>query len=212
MGNQRHRHSGPATNNWAGQNTASRRYIRVVLGRRSLLTRTRFMNFLLIDSADVSKPTAAESILVAPQLPPPSLTPHRIVKAVESPSLAYVTSVTQSNVIPSITGADFVTMPRSLTIQTIVISSCRAAALVELTVASQDPVHKLIPSLLTPKQLTRFLWPLRLPTLSPRRTSQTYAPNKYKGDNPTGAASVPCIRSHRTQRRADVQTPKRPLT
>jgi hypothetical protein len=42
-----------------------------------------------------------------------------------------------------------------------------------LTRESQDPVHKLMPSLLTPRQLTRFSWPLKEPTLSPRRTSQT---------------------------------------
>lgn len=38
---------------------------------------------------------------------------------------------------------------------------------------SQDPVHRLMPSLLTPRQLTRFSWPLKEPTLSPRRTSHT---------------------------------------
>lgn len=42
-----------------------------------------------------------------------------------------------------------------------------------LTNESQEPVHKLIPSLLTPKQLTRFSWPTREPTFSPRVTSQT---------------------------------------
>jgi hypothetical protein len=42
-----------------------------------------------------------------------------------------------------------------------------------LTKASQDPVHKLIPSFDTPKQLTRFSWPTREPTFSPRVTSQT---------------------------------------
>ena len=43
-----------------------------------------------------------------------------------------------------------------------------------LTVESQDPVQRLIASLLTPRQLTRFSWPFRLPTRSPRRTSQTF--------------------------------------
>lgn len=42
-----------------------------------------------------------------------------------------------------------------------------------LTRESQEPVHRLMPSLLTPRQLTRFSWPLREPTLSPRRTSHT---------------------------------------
>jgi hypothetical protein len=42
-----------------------------------------------------------------------------------------------------------------------------------LTKESQEPVHKLMPSLLTPRQLTRFSCPLKEPTLSPRRTSQT---------------------------------------
>lgn len=41
------------------------------------------------------------------------------------------------------------------------------------TSESQEPVHKLIPSLLTPKQLTRFSCPLSEPTLSPRSVSQT---------------------------------------
>lgn len=43
-----------------------------------------------------------------------------------------------------------------------------------LTRESQDPVHILMPSLLTPRQLTRFSWPLSEPTFSPRRTSHTY--------------------------------------
>lgn len=41
------------------------------------------------------------------------------------------------------------------------------------TKESQDPVHRLMPSLLTPRQLTRFSWPLSEPTLSPRSTSHT---------------------------------------
>ena len=43
------------------------------------------------------------------------------------------------------------------------------------TVASQDPVHKLMASLLTPKQLTRFSCPFKFPTRSPLNTSQTYS-------------------------------------
>jgi hypothetical protein len=43
----------------------------------------------------------------------------------------------------------------------------------ELTNESHDPVHKLIPSLLTPRQLTRLSWPTKDPTFSPRVTSQT---------------------------------------
>lgn len=35
-------------------------------------------------------------------------------------------------------------------------------------------MHKLVPSLLTPKQLTRFSWPTRDPTFSPRVISHTY--------------------------------------
>jgi len=42
-----------------------------------------------------------------------------------------------------------------------------------LRVESHDPVHKLIPSLLTPRQLTRLSCPVRVPTRSPRSTSQT---------------------------------------
>lgn len=42
-----------------------------------------------------------------------------------------------------------------------------------LTRESQDPVHKLIPSLLTPKQLTRLSCPTNDPTFSARVTSHT---------------------------------------
>jgi hypothetical protein len=49
-----------------------------------------------------------------------------------------------------------------------------------LTKESHDPVHKLIPSLLTPKQLTRFSWPFNEPTLSPRRVSQTCESGQYQ--------------------------------
>jgi hypothetical protein len=42
-----------------------------------------------------------------------------------------------------------------------------------LTNESHDPVHKLMPSFETPKQLTRFSWPTSEPTFSPRVTSQT---------------------------------------
>ena len=42
-----------------------------------------------------------------------------------------------------------------------------------LTNESHDPVHKLMPSLETPKQLTRFSWPTSEPTFSPRVMSQT---------------------------------------
>lgn len=41
------------------------------------------------------------------------------------------------------------------------------------TSESQEPVHKLMPSLLTPRQLTRFSWPLNEPTFSPLNTSHT---------------------------------------
>lgn len=43
----------------------------------------------------------------------------------------------------------------------------------QLTIESQDPVHNDMASLLTPRQLTRLSCPWRVPTLSPRRTSQT---------------------------------------
>lgn len=43
----------------------------------------------------------------------------------------------------------------------------------KLTTESQEPVHKLMPSLLTPKQLTLFSWPTSAPTFSPRVISQT---------------------------------------
>ena len=41
------------------------------------------------------------------------------------------------------------------------------------TSESQEPVHKLMPSLLTPRQLTLFSWPLNEPTFSPLNTSHT---------------------------------------
>jgi hypothetical protein len=44
---------------------------------------------------------------------------------------------------------------------------------IALTNESHDPVHKLMPSLETPKQLTRFSWPTSEPTFSPRVMSQT---------------------------------------
>jgi hypothetical protein len=44
---------------------------------------------------------------------------------------------------------------------------------IALTTESQDPVHKLMPSLDTPRQLTRFSWPTSEPTFSPRVISQT---------------------------------------
>lgn len=46
-------------------------------------------------------------------------------------------------------------------------------AIGQRTNESQEPVHKLMPSLLTPKQLTRFSWPTREPTFSPLVISQT---------------------------------------
>ena len=42
-----------------------------------------------------------------------------------------------------------------------------------LRVLSQLPVHSAIPSTLTPRQLTRFSWPVNTPTRSPFRVSQT---------------------------------------
>jgi hypothetical protein len=39
---------------------------------------------------------------------------------------------------------------------------------------SQEPVHKLNASWLTPRQLTRLSWPCSVPTRSPRKTSHTY--------------------------------------
>jgi hypothetical protein len=41
------------------------------------------------------------------------------------------------------------------------------------TSESHDPVHKLMPSLLTPRQLTRLSWPTSEPTFSPLVISQT---------------------------------------
>lgn len=41
------------------------------------------------------------------------------------------------------------------------------------TTESQEPVQRLMPSLETPRQLTRFSWPTREPTFSPRVTSHT---------------------------------------
>ena len=48
-----------------------------------------------------------------------------------------------------------------------------------------------MPSLLTPKQLTRFSWPTRDPTFSPRVTSQTY--QEYVSPDPN---SLRCTRTY----------------
>jgi hypothetical protein len=53
------------------------------------------------------------------------------------------------------------------------VGACGSAIPEKRTKESQDPVQRLMPSLLTPRQLTRFSWPLNDPTLSPRRTSHT---------------------------------------
>lgn len=42
-----------------------------------------------------------------------------------------------------------------------------------LSMLSQDPVHKAMPSALTPRQLTRFSCPASTPTRSPLSVSQT---------------------------------------
>ena len=76
---------------------------------------------------------------------------------------------------------------------------------VRLTVESQDPVHRLIPSLLTPRQLTRFSWPFRFPTRSPRNTSQTLMKIFSILQIRFERVNVPCTRNHHTQRTADVQ-------
>jgi hypothetical protein len=55
----------------------------------------------------------------------------------------------------------------------VIVSQIGWGKIIQLTKESQEPVHKLIPSLLTPKQLTRFSWPTSDPTFSPRVTSQT---------------------------------------
>lgn len=74
-----------------------------------------------------------------------------------------------------------------------------------LTNESQEPVHRLMPSLLTPKQLTRFSWPTREPTFSPRVTSQT-CPNVSLHSKTTAMGShVPCTRNHRSLQTGDDQ-------
>lgn len=81
-----------------------------------------------------------------------------------------------------------------------------------LTRESQDPVHKLMPSLLTPRQLTRFSWPLKEPTLSPRRTSQTCKRQLTPLCNEYCTVHIPCTRSHHSRRRAIVQRPRKQQT
>lgn len=79
-------------------------------------------------------------------------------------------------------------------------------AIALLTVESQEPVHRLMASLLTPKQLTRFSWPCKEPTRSPRRTSHTCKctcqPSNHLRSCGTRQLYRPCIRNRRIQRRA----------
>lgn len=87
----------------------------------------------------------------------------------------------------------------------------RRAGSSKLTIESHDPVHNERASFETPRQLTRLSCPCKVPTRSPRRTSQTYdvvleAKVRFKV---TELESVPCIRSHRNQRRADDLTQRK---
>jgi hypothetical protein len=55
------------------------------------------------------------------------------------------------------------------------LAGCRVeCARSRRTIESHEPVHRLSASLLTPRQLTRLSCPCRVPTRSPRRTSQTW--------------------------------------
>ena len=64
-------------------------------------------------------------------------------------------------------------------------------------VLSQLPVQRAIPSELTPKQLTRFSWPVRTPTRSPLSVSQTlhvqssYPPNKMRPEMEKATEVIP---------------------
>lgn len=78
----------------------------------------------------------------------------------------------------------------------------------KLTRESQEPVHRLMPSLLTPKQLTRFSWPLSEPTLSPRSVSQTLLVSaaicwQWEQHN------SPCTRNHHSRQRGVGQKQRR---
>lgn len=65
-------------------------------------------------------------------------------------------------------------MPRCATVNNALASQVLSKIIdAELTIESQEPVQSDIASLLTPRQLTRLSCPWRVPTLSPRRTSQT---------------------------------------
>lgn len=64
-------------------------------------------------------------------------------------------------------------------------------------VLSQLPVHSAMPSELTPKQLTRFSWPVKTPTRSPLSVSQTlhvqssYPPNRIRPEMEKATEVIP---------------------
>lgn len=78
---------------------------------------------------------------------------------------------------------------------------------IRLTNESQDPVHKLMPSLLTPRQLTRLSWPTSDPTFSPLVISQTYSIQSVNVlERYLHQMNVPpCTQSHHNQQRGGVR-------
>lgn len=66
-----------------------------------------------------------------------------------------------------------------------------------LKVLSQLPVQRAIPSALTPRQLTRFSWPVKTPTRSPFRVSQTlqvqssYPPKRIRPEMEKATEVIP---------------------
>jgi len=66
-----------------------------------------------------------------------------------------------------------------------------------LSVLSQLPVQSAIPSMLTPKQLTRFSWPVKTPTRSPLSVSQTlhvqssYPPKRMRPEIENATEVIP---------------------
>jgi hypothetical protein len=87
----------------------------------------------------------------------------------------------------------------------------------KLTRESQDPVHRLMPSLLTPRQLTRFSWPFNDPTFSPRSVSHTCDTQVRFWCLPlashaalcvNGVSNIPCIQNRHSRQTVSVQKRK----
>ena len=102
--------------------------------------------------------------------------------------------------------------PRCGAVVLSVLQRWRSARKYMLTIESHDPVHNERASFETPRQLTRLSCPWRVPTRSPRRTSQTC--NLLSAscflENDMTRRSVPCTQSRRNQQREGDRTRRMP--